>query len=251
LVVVCEPREIAQARDGTFAAPESSDREYDMTQKPTQNSSQRRYAGALTVRLKPRPKHRHLYARRRSRTLRARASDTSGAAVAPDSSNSLLQSLGHFDLKSVLQSDHLGVVDGNPNIAPALPIFSGGFYFIPGWRWEFDQKLPLLFDHYGVAKDDPDRWQKLCLSLAIAHIPGFQVRASRAKGRPRTVQSSVEDKLYARFCALRQDGHSDRNAARLLANELRKSGQAVRSDAGILRRMQRRKPKAKTAAHAV
>jgi hypothetical protein len=48
-----------------------------------------------------------------------------------------------------------------------------------------------------------------------------------------------EAKRYARFCALRKDGHSDRNATRLLIKELRKEGRTTISEAAILRRMQR------------
>ncbi len=102
-------------------------------------------------------------------------------------------------------------------------------------------------DHFAVASDDPARWEKLCLGLIIAHVPGLQVRASRKKGRPHTMSTQEENKLYARFCELRQGGQTDRNAAHLLAKELRKSGPAVVSDAAILRRMQRRKQMAPAA----
>lgn len=107
---------------------------------------------------------------------------------------------------------------------------------VPEWRPEYDQKLPLLLDHFGIGRDDPNCWYKLSLCLAVAHILGFQER--RKGGRPRSMTREEERKLCARFCELREDGHSDRNAARLIANDLRKAGRMV-SDASILRRMQR------------
>lgn len=57
-----------------------------------------------------------------------------------------------------------------------------------------------------------------------------------------------ETKHHARFSALRKDGHSDRNAARLLVKELRKGGRATISEAAILRRMQRREQKIRDSA---
>jgi hypothetical protein len=51
--------------------------------------------------------------------------------------------------------------------------------------------------------------------------------------------SQDEAKLYERFSVLRKAGHSDRNAARLMAKELRQPGKPTASDAAILRRMQR------------
>jgi len=213
-----------------------------MTKKP--NSLQRRYTGALATPLKPRPKRRRLYAWRRSRRLRAKASDASGPAVSPSTLNSVPQSpLGSFNLKSFLQSDRLAAIDVDPSVVTALSNLLSSSYFIPGWRWEFDQKFLLLFEHYAIAKDDTNRWQKLCLALARAHVPGFQEKASRKKGRPHTMSPQVEERLYVRFSELRQDGQSDRNAARLMVKELRKSGQVVGSDAALLRRMQRRELK--------
>ena len=242
--------EIAKARNRMLAAPESSDKDDNMAQKPKQKSSQHRYIGALAVPLKPRPKRRLPYAWRRSRTLRAQASGAAAPPVYPISLNSIPGLNWGIDLKSLIPLDSLGA-GANTSVAPALPIFPDSLYSAPGWRWEFIPKFPLLFDHYGIAKDDPDALPRLCLGMAIAHVPGFQVKASRAKGRPRTVPPSEEEKFYARFCVLRQGGQSDRNAARLLANELRKSGRAVGSDASILRRMQRLKLKFKTAGHAI
>jgi hypothetical protein len=60
--------------------------------------------------------------------------------------------------------------------------------------------------------------------------------------------SQDELKLYERFCALRQNGQSDRNAARLIAKELRQPGHPTASDAAILCRMQRHEQKSRESA---
>lgn len=216
-----------------------------------QNSSHHRYTGALATPLKPRQKRQLPYSWRRSRALRAHASVASAPFGAPSSSDSVPESRWALDLNSLFPSERSGAILASTSAAPTLPMFSDSLYSTPGWRWEFNRRLPPLFDHYGVAKDDAQRWERLCLGLAIAHVPGFQVRASRKKGRPHTMSPQDEDKLYARFCELRQGGQTDRNAAHLMAKELRKSGQAVGSEASILRRMQRRKQKALAASKAL
>ena len=225
--------------------PEPSDNGNSMNQ-PKRKSSPRVYTGALAVPLKPRLRFRRPHALRHLRALRAKSTGSPTLPVAPGGLSSASDLNWDF-LKSLLQSGQLKAGGANPSVAPAPPMFPDRLYSAPGWRQEFNQKLPLLLDHYGIASDDPDRWQKLCLGLAVAHVPGFQVRASRKKGRPPTVSPQDEEKLYARFCELRQGGQSDRNASHLMAKELRKSGQTVGSDASILRRMQRLKQKALSA----
>jgi len=108
---------------------------------------------------------------------------------------------------------------------------------VPEWQWEYDQKLPLLLEHFGIGRDDHNCWHKLSLCLTVAHVLGFQER--RKGGRPRSMTREEEGKLCARFCELRESEHSDRNAARLIANDLRNEGRRGISDASILRRMQR------------
>ena len=170
-----------------------------MTQQQKQKSSSKTYSGVLAEPLKPRLRRRFSRSWRRSR---------------PSATNA----------------------NGNTIPLPSLPAHSNS---LPAWRWEYDQKLPLLLDHFGIPREDPNRWQMLSLCLAIAHVPGFQVKAGRKSGRPREIPLKEEAERYARFCALRKQGHSARNAARLLIKELRKEGYATISEAAILRRMQR------------
>jgi len=104
------------------------------------------------------------------------------------------------------------------------------------WRWEYDLKLPLLLKHFEIPNDHPDRWHLLSLKLAIAHVPGFQVKVRRKAGRKKSMPTEKEAALYARFSALQKQGQSERNATRLMMKEMEKPDF---SEAGLLRRMQR------------
>jgi hypothetical protein len=137
----------------------------------------------------------------------------------------------------------------NGNVSPVLLLaIPGDLSATPRSRWEYDQKLPLLMDHFGIRKDDPDHWYKLAVCLAVKHVPGFQEKARRKGGRPRAMTIEEETTLYAKFCEFRQNGHTERNAARLLANDLQKPGHSKVSRASILRRMQRCAQKARNVA---
>src|SRR5438105_9415078 len=180
-----------------------------MTQQKKRKSTSQGYSGALAEPLKPQRQYRTRHFRRRR--SRPPAVNGSGETI--------------------------------PRPAPADNSRSA-----LRWRPEYDQKLPLLLDHFGIPRDDTNRWQRLALYLAVAHVPGFQVRVHRKKGRPCAMASQDELKLYERFCALRRNGQSDRNAARLMVKELRQPGHPTASDAAILRRMQRHEQKSRESA---
>jgi hypothetical protein len=110
---------------------------------------------------------------------------------------------------------------------------------VPKWRWEYDQKLLLLLDHFKIPRTDPDCWRKLALCLAVVHVPGFQVAIRRKSGRPRKMTRQEEQSLYQRYLALQRGGHSARNAARLMVKELRDSCRMNVKEGALLRRMQR------------
>ena len=170
-----------------------------MTQQKRRNSSTEVYDGALAEPLKPRYRRRMRRMRRPPRPLGM-----------------------NWSVSSTL-----------PPVMPTDPSS------VPQWRSEYDQKFPLLLDHFKIKRADPNCWYNLSLCLAVAHVPGFQEKARHKGGRPRAMTSEEETKLYARFCELEKNAHSGRNAARLIANDLRKSGHANVSDASVLRRMQR------------
>ncbi|MGB1076681.1 MAG: hypothetical protein ACPG05_00085 [Bdellovibrionales bacterium] len=50
--------------------------------------------------------------------------------------------------------------------------------------WERVRKLGLLFDHYNIDKQDPDRWFHLSFYLADNHVPGFKVEEDNVGGAP-------------------------------------------------------------------
>ncbi len=64
-------------------------------------------------------------------------------------------------------------------------------------------KLPALFAHFGIPKDDPDRWEHLALALAHKHVRGFQV----VHGTGAPVKESVEllCRLYRCFIRTKAD----------------------------------------------
>ena len=124
-------------------------------------------------------------------------------------------------------------------LPPPLPIFEVKPSRTPQWRAEYDQKLPLLLEHFGIKKADLNPWYNLALCLAVAHVPGFQEKSGRTAGRKRTVSREDEAKLYVRFCELKNKGHSERSAAAIMAKELKKPGTPGASGAALLRRMQR------------
>ena len=154
--------------------------------------------------------------------------------------------------RALLRGRPAGVIGNSPPTGvPPVPVLAPIFpdqSRVPSWRREYAEKLPLLLDHFGIKRDDPNSWHKLCLCLAVAHVPGFQVIQRRKGGRPREIALAEEAKLFERFSQLRRDGHTERNAARLLAGEIQKAGGKDIKVTGILRRMQRCSKKTKDAA---
>jgi hypothetical protein len=81
-------------------------------------------------------------------------------------------------------------------------------------------KFPLLFDHFGIAEGDPDRWAKLAHALAITHVPGFRI--VRDAGRPTQLTWDVRQRFYQAFVR-----EKSKQTARLRATE-RSRGQSAR-----------------------
>jgi hypothetical protein len=57
------------------------------------------------------------------------------------------------------------------------------------------EKILLLFKHYKIDPSDEQRWQKLAVSLALAHVPGLQVANRPKAGRPSTWKTGLGDEL--------------------------------------------------------
>ncbi len=122
----------------------------------------------------------------------------------------------------------------------SLPAISGKLSHVPQWRIEYDQKLPLLLEHFGIKQGESYPWFKLAVCLAVAHVPGFQEKSRRKGGRKRIMSWEEGAKLDARFCELKNKGHSERSAAAIMAEEIKKAGGPKVSGAALLRRVQRR-----------
>ncbi|HEV7254496.1 MAG TPA: hypothetical protein VGN97_15530 [Mesorhizobium sp.] len=57
-----------------------------------------------------------------------------------------------------------------------------------------DERLPQLFEHFGISPASEDAWQNLALALARKHVPGFS--AVRERGAPVTRDAFVKYRLY-------------------------------------------------------
>lgn len=80
------------------------------------------------------------------------------------------------------------------------------------------RKLDLLVDYYDARKDGKPDWYALSVSLAFAHVEGFQVVdwPKRKRGRPRTYQTHSD--LYAAVIeVLEERNTSVINACRILS----------------------------------
>jgi hypothetical protein len=108
------------------------------------------------------------------------------------------------------------------------------------WRPEFDRKFDLLFGHYSISRDDPNKWGRLALALAEAHVPGFQEKEAKMRGRPKAWSGAREFNLWQQFRKRVEGGQSERNAAAIMAKKLNASrpGSNV-TGAALLRRLQR------------
>jgi hypothetical protein len=65
------------------------------------------------------------------------------------------------------------------------------------------KRLPLLLDHFGIDKNDPDHWEMLALALARSHVPGFQT--VRKGGAPNKNSVYLLCRLYRYFNRTKAD----------------------------------------------
>jgi hypothetical protein len=54
-------------------------------------------------------------------------------------------------------------------------------------RGEILKKIPALLDHYGIDDALPleNKWCQVAIKLALAHVPGFQIKMSKQRGAKR------------------------------------------------------------------
>lgn len=93
-------------------------------------------------------------------------------------------------------------------------------------RWE------ALYHHYGIDPAEPDAKDRLLLSLARAHVPGFQFKEDETRGRRRTSSGELVDLIHD-VESLKAKGKSTKRACDLLAEHYERyrglSGDAIRS----------------------
>jgi hypothetical protein len=101
-------------------------------------------------------------------------------------------------------------------------------------------KLPELFNHYGLGNDDERAWEKLAWALALDHVPGFQLAARSGRKKNSNKPDALTNlEVYQRIETLLEDKlrrtghhHKARAAADWLKAELKrekKNGRAVGS----------------------
>ena len=61
---------------------------------------------------------------------------------------------------------------------------------------ETTSKLGILLKHYGIDKNDNNRWFMLALNLAATHVPGFGIEHEKKTGRPKEWDETKLAKLY-------------------------------------------------------
>jgi hypothetical protein len=57
------------------------------------------------------------------------------------------------------------------------------------------EKMRLLFEHYKIDPSDEQSWQKLAMSLVLAHVPGLQIVSRPKPGRKPTFKTGLGDEL--------------------------------------------------------
>jgi hypothetical protein len=88
---------------------------------------------------------------------------------------------------------------------------------------QFLRKLPLLFDHYGIA--DKEDMAALARKLALEHVPGFKVQFPEAKsgGRKRKWYPDRLEALRRTVQSLKDEHHfTDRQALTFMVNDQKK-----------------------------
>lgn len=88
---------------------------------------------------------------------------------------------------------------------------------------EFQEKLLLLFDLFGIDQTSEDRWVQLSMRLVVEYIPGFSVAESSPDGRKEIWDDQRLAKLWYEATEIQQQRtaaaviRSDVDACRLLA----------------------------------
>lgn len=89
---------------------------------------------------------------------------------------------------------------------------------IEAMRTVYFERLPALYEHYGIDMCEPDSEARLVMAVAKAHVPGFQITERKKRGRSPTSFVWLAN-LRRRVNALKAKGHKEHRALKLLAEE--------------------------------
>jgi hypothetical protein len=87
--------------------------------------------------------------------------------------------------------------EANKPSSPLTEFIFGPFYKEATEQWdawfaEYDRRLHLLFEHFGVKRDQPDSWMKLGFALAQTYVPGLRIVPPTKKRGPKNFTDSAE-----------------------------------------------------------
>jgi hypothetical protein len=66
-------------------------------------------------------------------------------------------------------------------------------------RFRTIEKIPALFEHFDIDKNDDERWFLLAICLANMHVPGFKVKEYGNAGAPKEWNVLLESLLFFDF----------------------------------------------------
>jgi len=102
----------------------------------------------------------------------------------------------------------------------------------------FFSRVMALFEHYELDIGEEGAPMSLALALAQDHVPGFQIKdkKKRGRGRPGKWTGFKRLELYADVKCLSSRGHSDLNACKILAENVKYAARYGNQTKGNLHR---------------
>jgi len=98
----------------------------------------------------------------------------------------------------------------HPDVAPLLKAETGRV------SQAVMDKLPLLLDHFGIPREEPDKWLELACRLARAHVPGFRTVKPKKSGAPQEWGEIELAALHIEVEMLTKQGMTAKEACRAL-----------------------------------
>ncbi len=137
------------------------------------------------------------------------------------------------------------ILTGEPPFDGSLPPFRDFENVDLHINAEFNRRLFLLFDHYGISREVKSRWIMLAQSLARVHAPGLRFEKAERRGLKLEWNYGREVRLYAAVKLHVLDGLTQAEACRRLAPTAEYRPMKAESLRVIFQRIKRETPSAK------